>query len=277
MKEKSKEKDNIKKDNKSRKVEETPKHYKDGEFKKVEKKEVKENKLNKVILTILLILVILVIAIGIIYGGRIINKAKLDKELENLVSKDVSVEEIENTETITSGDFATVEETVKQYFKEYTDLKNQFTEKMNDEKIQTILIPENYNNDGPEFEDSINYINKTKEEFNQIADSLMVLLSKENIESRIENEDISDYYKELYKGYFIEDNELSSTFQESHQDIVDSKTLMNNLYNNQIKILNFLKENKAHWEVLDGKLAFDNEELTNTYNDMKNNLFIEQE
>ena len=113
MKEKSKEKDNIKKDNKSRKVEETPKHYKDGEFKKVEKKEVKENKLNKVILTILLILVILVIAIGIIYGGRIINKAKLDKELENLVSKDVSVEEIENTETITSGDFATVEEIVK--------------------------------------------------------------------------------------------------------------------------------------------------------------------
>ena len=28
----------MKEDNKSRKVEETPKHYKDGEFKKVEKK-----------------------------------------------------------------------------------------------------------------------------------------------------------------------------------------------------------------------------------------------
>ena len=72
-----------------------------------------ENKLNKVILTILLILVILVIAIGIIYGGRIINKVKLDRELENLVSKDISSEDLSNTTPVTSGEFAVVEQTVK--------------------------------------------------------------------------------------------------------------------------------------------------------------------
>ena len=51
---------------------------------KEEKVKVKEekDKINKIILTILLILVILVIAIGIVFGGRIINKVKLLKNCD---------------------------------------------------------------------------------------------------------------------------------------------------------------------------------------------------
>lgn len=235
------------------------------------------NKLNKVILTILLILVIFVVAIGIIYGGRIINKAKLDRELENLVSKDISSVDLSNTAPVTSGEFAVVEQTVKEFFKEYSDLRQQFMEKVNDSQLQSILTTENYEQDGPEFTESINYINTAKEEFNNIADELLNLLSTENIEARIKDKDIGDYYKDLYKGYFIDNNDLSTTFQETYQDTVDDKTLMNNLYDNEIKILNFLTENKAHWEVLDNKLTFDDQELANTFNEMKGNLFIGQE
>ena len=84
---------------------------------------------------------------------------------------------------------------------------------------------------------------------------------------------IGDYYKELYKEYFMYNNELSAPFQETYQDTVDDRTLMNNLYDNEIEILSFLTENKEHWEVLDNKLTFDNQELANTFNEMKNNLF----
>ncbi len=231
------------------------------------------NKLNKVILTILLILVIFVVAIGIIYGGRIINKAKLDRELENLVNSGNSSEKLENTTTVTSGEFAVVEETVKEYFKEYSNLRQQFMERVNDSKLQSILTPENYEQDGPEFTESINYINTAKKEFNNISDGLLNLLSRENIEERIQEKNIGDYYKELYKEYFIDNNELSATFQETYQDTLDDRTLMNNLYDNEIEILSFLTENKEHWEVLDNKLTFDNQELANTFNEMKNNLF----
>ena len=233
------------------------------------------NKLNKVILTILLILVIFVVAIGIIYGGRIINKAKLDRELENLVNSGSSSEKLENTTTVTSGEFAVVEETVKEYFKEYSNLRQQFMERVNDSKLQSILTPENYEQDGPEFTESINYINTAKKEFNNIADELLNLLSTENIETRIQDKDIGDYYKDLYKGYFIDNNDLSSTFQETYQDTLDDRTLMNNLYDNEIEILSFLTENKEHWEVLDNKLTFDDQELANTFNNMKSNLFAE--
>ena len=233
------------------------------------------NKLNKVILTILLILVIFVVAIGIIYGGRIINKAKLDRELENLVNSGSSSEKLENTTTVTSGEFAVVEETVKEYFKEYSNLRQQFMKRVNDSKLQSVLTPENYEQDGPEFTESINYINTAKEEFNNIADELLNLLSTENIETRIQDKDIGDYYKDLYKGYFIDNNDLSSTFQETYQDTLDNRTLMNNLYDNEIEILSFLTENKEHWKVLDNKLTFDDQELANTFNNMKSNLFAE--
>lgn len=233
-----------------------------------------ENKLNKVILTILLVLVIFVVAIGIIYGGRIINKAKLDRELENLISDGTSLEKLSNIETITSGEFAVVEKTVKEYFKEYSDLKKQFLDKIKDERLETILSPENYNQDGPDFTESINYINTAKEEFNNIADGLLNLLSKENIEARIENKDIGEYYKKLYKGYFLEGNDLSKNFQKTYQDTLDNRTLMNNLYDNEIKILSFLTENKEHWEVLDNKLTFNNQEMANSFNEMKSNLFF---
>ena len=145
-------------------------------------------------------------------------------------------------------------------------------DKVNDEKLEEILKTENYNEDGPEFTESINYLNTSKEEFNNISEELLDLLSKENIVSRIENESIGDYYKDLYKGYFLEGDELSNTFKESYQDIKDVQSIMNNLYDNEINILSFLTENKEHWEVLDDKLTFDNQELADSYNNNKANL-----
>ena len=56
-------------------------------------------------------------------AGGIINKAKLDRELENLVSKDISEEDLSNTTPVTSGEFAVVEQTVKEFFNEYFGFK----------------------------------------------------------------------------------------------------------------------------------------------------------
>ena len=263
MKEKSKEED--KADNKAKDKIKTKTNKENEKVKK------DEEKINKIILTILLILVILVIAIGIVFGGRIINKVKLDRELGNLADKETSSES--NITLVTSGEFGVVEQKIKEYYDEYLDLRNQFMDKVNDEKLEDILQTENYNTDGPEFTESVNYLNTSKEEFNNIADKLLDLLSKENILSRIKNESISEYYKDLYKGYFIEGDKLASTFQESYQDIKDVQSLMNNLYDNEIKILNFLTENAEHWEVLDDKLTFNDSALSDEYNNMKENLY----
>ena len=264
-------------DKKSKEKNKNKKIEKNEDIKKENKQKSKgreKNKVNKLILTILLVLVMIVIAIGIIFGGRIINKVKLDRELGNLADKETSSEA--NITLVTSGEFGIVEQKIKEYYDEYLDLRNQFMDKVNDEKLEDLLQTENYNTDGPDFTESVNYLNSSKEEFNNIANKLLDLLSKENILSRIENESISDYYKDLYKGYFIEGDKLASTFEETYQDVKDVQSLMNNLYDNEIKILNFLTENKDHWEVLDDKLTFNDDALSEEYNNMKENLYSEQ-
>lgn len=236
---------------------------------KEESSSIEEDKINKIILIILLILVMLVIAIGIIFGGRIINKIKLDRELGNLSDK----AGISETNLVTSGEFAVVEQEIKEYYEEYLSLRNKFMTKVNDEKLEAILKTENYDEDGPEFTESINYLNTSKEELNSIADKILELLSKENIISRIENKEIGEYYKNVYKSYFLEDDNLAGTFLEEYQETLDVKNLMNNLYDNEIKILNFLTENAEHWEVLDDKLTFNDDALSEEYNNMKENLY----
>ncbi len=238
-------------------------------------KVAKKKKVNKVLLTILLILAIIVIIVGILYGGRIINKAKLDNEIEMLSSKSIENDDFSNIELQTSGDYAIVEKAIKEFYSEYSMLRKDFLNQINDEKIQNMLTIENYKNDGPNFEESLNYIKTAQEEFNQTAENLENLLTEENIMARIENQNLSSYYINLYKNYFFEGDNLAVDLQKSYQDTVDAKELMNNLYNNETKILNFLVENNENWEIVNDKLTFDSAALSAEYNTLKTQLYAE--
>ena len=234
-------------------------------------KVAKKKKVNKVLLTILLIVII----VGILYGGRIINKAKLDNEIEMLSSKSIENDDFSNIELQTSGDYAIVEKAIKEFYSEYSMLRKDFLNQINDEKIQNMLTIENYKNDGPNFEESLNYIKTAQEEFNQTAENLENLLTEENIMARIENQNLSSYYINLYKNYFFEGDNLAVDLQKSYQDTVDAKELMNNLYNNETKILNFLVENNENWEIVNDKLTFDSAALSAEYNTLKTQLYAE--
>lgn len=233
-------------------------------------KDTKVNKkTNKILLTILLILIILIIAVGIMWGGRILNKIKLDREIKLLYEKNIDTDNFNNITLQTTGEFNIVENEIKNFFKDYASMKKLFLEKVNDERIINMLSVSNYETDGPEFNDSINYINTQKEEFNKISNDFINLLEENSIISRIENKDVSEYYKNLYKSYFIEDGTLNQDITNFNADIKEATELMNKLYDNEIKLLNFLKDHKENWEILNGKLTFDSATLSTEYNNIK--------
>src|SRR5699024_666742 len=101
---------------------------------------------NKALLTIVLLLAIIVIIVGILYGGRIINKAKLDNEIDSLSSKSIENDDFSNIELQTSGNYAIVEKAIKEFYNEYSMLRKDFLNQINDEKIQNMLTIENYKN-----------------------------------------------------------------------------------------------------------------------------------
>ena len=232
-------------------------------------------KVSKILLTIVLLLLIIVILVGIFFGGKVINKAKLDNEIKEVASKNIESDDFSNIQVASSGEYAIVERAIKEFYRDYANYKKEFVNKLNDEKIKNMLTVENYKTDGPEFRSSLEYIKSAQEEFNKVSDELLQVLTPENIMARIENKNLSEYYQKLYKNYFFTGDNLVENLQESYQDVEDSKKLMNNVYNNETKILNFLVENKASWEVLNEKLTFDSEELSNEYNTLKSNLYAE--
>ena len=101
------------------------------------------------------------------------------------------------------------------------------------------------------------------------------MLTKQSIMGRIESENIDSYYTNLYAGYFLDGDNLIEDLQKSYQDVQDATVLMNNLYDNETKILNFLVTNKNNWEILDDKLTFNSATLSAEYNTLKAQLYAE--
>lgn len=233
--------------------------------KKENKKEGK-SKTKFIILAVVLAVILLVIISLASFGGRIANKVKLDKEMYDLFSGNVS---IDNIEIKTTGDFAVVETAIKEYYKKVSDTQKQLMEIIQDEKIQNMLSIENYQADGPEFASSKEYINTSKTSLNQKADELAGYFSMEAIMAQIEDKKLGNYYVELYKKYFFNGEDLSEDFKQVYDEIDGTKTLMNNLYDNELKILNFLSENKNHWKIDGTKISFDSSAILAQYNSLK--------
>ena len=118
-------------------------------------KKEKKTKVNKALLTILLLLLAIVIILGIVFGGKIINETKLKKEIKSLSERNIDTDDFSNIQLVTSGQYGIVEKRIKEFYSEYSSLKKEFMNKINDEKIQKILTVENYKKDGPDFVESL--------------------------------------------------------------------------------------------------------------------------
>lgn len=235
--------------------------------KKMENNKGVGSKTNKnIIIAGVAVLVVIVVILVIMLGARATNKAKLDQELAGIFRGEIK---INDTQPKTSGKFGEVEQAVKEYFKEYTELQEQITTIIEDEKIQKMLTTENYEQDGPEFTESKKYIEEAKQELASKIERLKGLTSEEGIMARIEEKKVGSYYVNLYKDYFFAGQDLSKEFKEVYDELDLSKQIMDTLYDNEIKILNFLTENKDHWKIQNSRVAFDNASILAQYNSLR--------
>lgn len=227
----------------------------------------KSNK--NVVIAIIVVAVIAVIALVMVFGTRVANKVKLNQELAGILKGEIKVN---NTEPKTSGNFGKVEQSVKEYFKEYTELQEQITARIEDERIQKMLTAENYEQDGPEFVESKKYIEEQQQELNNEIERLKNLTSEEGIMTKIEDKKVSEYYKKMYKDYFFGGQDLSKDFEEVCKELDLSKQIMDTLYGNEIKILDFLTENKDHWKMQNSRIVFDSASILAQYNSFRTQL-----
>lgn len=195
----------------------------------------------------------------------------LNEEVEKLTNKNVATDSFDSIEIKTSGSYAAVERTIKQYFKEYSDSYKKLMEDITREQelLEDVLNVSSYGTDGKIFEETVSEVTETKEQFSKDAAKVQALLEKDNIMARISTENVNSEYIELYRNYFFGNSKLSEMIAKEKEEISATKKSVENTYTKTIDLLNFLLENKSHWVIQNSKLVFDNASLYAKYITLK--------
>lgn len=195
----------------------------------------------------------------------------LNEEVEKLTNKNVATDSFDSIEIKTSGSYAAVERTIKQYFKEYSDSYKKLMEDITKEQelLEDVLNVSSYGTDGKIFEETVSEVTETKEQFSKDAAKVQALLEKDNIMARISTENVNSEYIELYRNYFFGNSKLSEMIAKEKEEISATKKSVENTYTKTIDLLNFLLENKSHWVIQNSKLVFDNASLYAKYITLK--------
>ena len=220
--------------------------------------------------------IIFVILVGIVYlvSTDFSEEDKIKKEIDsvnNLMSSDnIDYETLSNKliVNVTEGDYLLVEKAVKNYLKDVINNSYDMAQLLNDGSIENILTVDNYENDGPDFKDTIAYINDTREEFKSLKDKILANFDRDEIMEYINNYNLDDYYVDLYEELVFGDeaDDLSNT------TITDDIDDMIELLNVQEKVINFLKDNKGNWKISGDNISFNSSNLEDKYNDLLGEL-----
>ena len=228
----------------------------------------------KILITLLIIIVIALFGVGYFVFTDMQQEEKLKTELTELSelsnAQEINIDEINNRldRIVTKGDYATVENAFKTYLRENFNNSIQIANILNDEKITTLLTVENYKEDGKDFIKSKDYITTTKTTLEDCKNKYTEFLTEEKAMSYINDKGLDSYYTDLYKEEFVGD--MSSASQDTTvQDSIDE---IIKLLNTSEKVLNLLSENQNSWELDGENIVFDNQNLSNQYDELINSL-----
>ena len=228
----------------------------------------------KVLIVLLIIIVIALVGVGYFVFTDMQQEEKLKTELSELndlvnaenIDMDAVNEKLERR--ITTGDYEKVEDAYKSYLRYNFYNSIQIANNLNDEKITTLLTVENYESDGKDFIESKEYITNTRTTLEECKNKYTEFLTEEKAMSYINDKGLDSYYTDLYKEEFVGD--MSSASQDTTvQDSIDE---IIKLLNTSEKVLNLLSENQNSWELDGENIVFDNQNLSNQYDELINSL-----
>ncbi|MDD3278638.1 MAG: hypothetical protein PHG16_07105 [Lachnospiraceae bacterium] len=220
----------------------------------------------KVIATLMILIVIgLVIWLGyIIYQGIETVTAEADKIAALNMTED-TVEE----KTYSTGEFAVVEKTMKSYMLQYSETLKEATTLLADNTFSDMLLADNIQADGPAFSNSRTYIEDKRKRCEQLFAEIEERMTEDRILQALTDAGIGDsftdkLYAKLYRHLMLDIVKPSCMYSLTSCNNVKQEML--NQLDEKVKMLDFLSMNQEYWKLEDGKLIFENAELTQQYN-----------
>ena len=223
---------------------------------------------------IIIIAIIVAIFIGIV-TYFVINDLNQENKLRDEISY---LDELINSENIdkinevldrnvTKDDYQKVEKAYKLYLSESFNVVLTITNILEDEKLTNILTVSNYEKDGPDFVVSKEYLETTKEVLGDSKTNYYTQLDEEKALSYLDTNQLDSYYIDLYKELLgdIESESSNQTVANSIDDIIS-------IIDISLEALDFLSENRNSWIIKDEQIVFNNQSLTDEYNEIISKL-----
>ena len=221
------------------------------------------SKKKKVFFSILFILLNMFLLVGfiVIRDATLLNDLK--KEVASLSKLDVTKDRY-NLKIKTRGKYAIVEKAIKTYLDDYAVSLQESLKIVQDPELTTILSYDNYQKDGPEFSKSIAYLNEKKASFNQNMDALLNNLEDKTIKEYIYEYTDDDYFVDLYEELMFSDS-MKDDISETKSLLERTKTKVNLVLDTSSEVLNFLVQQKEAWQLEEGEIRFQTNDLYNQY------------
>ena len=225
---------------------------------------------------IIAVVVIVALIIGVLGCMVIFDMGQEDKlktelsEINDLANAEtIDMDEINKRldRTVTTGDYAKVEEAFKSYLRDSFNNSIEIADLINDERITTLLTADNYKTDGKDFTESKNYISTTKQKLEECKEKYSEYMTKEKAMSYIEDKGLDSYYVDLYEQEYVGDMDSAkdTTVEDSIDEIIS-------LLDTSEKVLNLLSNNQDTWNVEGDNIVFSNDSIRNQYDELINSI-----
>ena len=226
----------------------------------------KKNGKRNLIIGIISIVVVVLALFGYFLYTDLKQEDILRKEVSTLASKDITKDRYDGS-IKTRGDYAVVEEAIKNYLDEYAVTCQSVLNIMEDKTLINMLSAENYKKDGPDFKTSQKYLNDTKTKLNKELNRLTTMTSSDEIMKNIEDKHLDKYYTDLYKELML-NGIAEKDFEEAKGYLETASQRVNNLLDVEDKVINLLVSNKGKWKIQNDKIVFDEVNTLNQYNEL---------
>lgn len=223
---------------------------------------------NKIKLFVIVLLVVAVVGLAIVLGlvfKDVNQRNELVSQINTVIEQKKS-----NDEVVLKGEYGKIEKQVKEDYKAYFEAID--TIQTNNNAVENLKVKniENFQNDGPEFTNSLDTLNKMKTSNEENILKLKYLVSEDEMNSRAETAGIAGKYKDLYF-QIIKDAKLSDNVTAS----VEAAQQMNDYYTKLITLLTYMKDNKAEWFIENGTLKSKSQSFIDEYNRLLSDATVE--
>ena len=225
----------------------------------------------KTIMMILVVVAILIlVACGGYFGYQKYQEYLLSRETDKIGNLDILNDKVD-TKIYTSGDYAIVEKTMKDYISDYGKVSQQVITLVDDDTLKNLLTVERIEQDGKEFNETLTYLNQKKTDIETVMNQMIAMTSDQEIMNAIKKTNVPVSYQNLYRKMML-DSDIAGALKQEQNDLIDTREKTIAFIDDYIKIFEFLKANDSSYMVSNGQILFQNESLYQQYQTLVNNL-----